>query len=561
MKFRNNTLFSLITLMLLCGMVLDTMAASAGRIDTDFYSDGYLQNIPEFKYNDSIQTTNGTYWVGFDTSNPNNKELRINWSNENKTGSITSRVIDIGGQDTAYAIAEQLDGKLVVTGDVSNSSGASDIFVARFNPNLSLDTSFGINGVAVTDINNQSSVGFDIAVIDGKIVVCGRLLAATTDAVFVRYNSNGSLDTSFDGDGIKIVDIGGTNLALSLAPADSNKIVATGNAGSSLAVYKLNIDGTMDTTFDLDGIALLSLPNGSARGLSVRYVLSTGSISQKILVAGWAANERSTAMARYNLNGSLDTTFGNGGTVVRDFFPGVNESLTDLLFISGNIYSAFQSTNGGAGVVSYDFVTGASNNSFGNDGMVRYPSTDSNCTSITLGRDSSGVSLFLTTGSSDSAKNGLIKLALNPKPTQSNDFDGDGFSDQVIFRPSTANWFILRSSDQTVDIKSFGTNGDVPIDADFDGDGISDLAIFRPSSSQWWFQRSSNGTTFATQFGAANDKPVPGDYDKDGKSDIAIWRPSTGNYLIARSSDNFGSFYGFQFGANGDIPVGTAIYP
>ena len=159
--------------------------------------------------------------------------------------------------------------------------------------------------------------------------------------------------------------------------------------------------------------------------------------------------------------------------------------------------------------------------------------------------------------------NGVDVIAMDdfiygePRASQfhSGDFDGDGVTDSAIYRPSTANWFILNSGNNTVTIDTFGLNGDIPIDGDFDGDQKADLAIFRPSSGVWFFKRSSNGTTLGAQFGQNGDKPVVGDYDKDGLSDIAIWRPSNGNYFILRSSSNFSTFFGYAFGTTGDIPV------
>ena len=144
-----------------------------------------------------------------------------------------------------------------------------------------------------------------------------------------------------------------------------------------------------------------------------------------------------------------------------------------------------------------------------------------------------------------------------PRASQfhSGDFDGDGFSDSAIFRPSSATWFRMNSGSNTFEQENFGLNGDIPIDGDFDGDSKADLAIFRPSSGTWFFKRSSNGTTLGAFFGQNGDKPVVADYDKDGKSDIAIWRPSNGNFFVLRSSDNFATFFAYPFGATGDIPV------
>jgi hypothetical protein len=139
------------------------------------------------------------------------------------------------------------------------------------------------------------------------------------------------------------------------------------------------------------------------------------------------------------------------------------------------------------------------------------------------------------------------------------DFDGDGFADAAVFRPSAGTYFILNSGSNTFNIVPFGANGDLPVQGDFDGDSRADLAIFRPSVGEWWINRSSNNQTVAAQFGATGDRPTPGDYDRDGKTDIAFWRPSNGNYFVLRSRDS--SFFSFQWGTNGDLPVGAALAP
>jgi len=136
------------------------------------------------------------------------------------------------------------------------------------------------------------------------------------------------------------------------------------------------------------------------------------------------------------------------------------------------------------------------------------------------------------------------------------DYDGDGKADPAVFRSGT--WFILKSSDSSVQISSFGTTGDKPIPADYDADGKADLAIHRNASGvgQFWILRSTAGL-FAAGFGNGTDNPVPGDFTGDGKADIAFYRDggTPNNWFVLRSNDGFASFYAFPFGAAGDKPA------
>jgi hypothetical protein len=76
---------------------------------------------------------------------------------------------------------------------------------------------------------------------------------------------------------------------------------------------------------------------------------------------------------------------------------------------------------------------------------------------------------------------------------------------------------------------------------DLDADGKTDPTVFRPSTGQWFFLKSStNYATSATMtLGASTDRPVPGDYDGDGKIDMAVFRPSTGEWTVLTSSSNY----------------------
>jgi hypothetical protein len=130
------------------------------------------------------------------------------------------------------------------------------------------------------------------------------------------------------------------------------------------------------------------------------------------------------------------------------------------------------------------------------------------------------------------------------------DYDGDGKSDIAVFRQGV--WYFIRSTDNSVGIVSFGIAGDVPTVGDYDGDSRSDLAVFR--NGTWYVSKSSDGGGIIVNWGTAGDKPVPADYDNDGKNDFAIYRD--GQWWILRTGD--GGYGVVNFGLSSDLPVPAA---
>jgi len=104
----------------------------------------------------------------------------------------------------------------------------------------------------------------------------------------------------------------------------------------------------------------------------------------------------------------------------------------------------------------------------------------------------------------------------------------------------------------------FGASTDKPVQGDYTGDGKTDVAFWRPSSGQWYIIRSEDFSFFAFPFGTNGDVPAPGDYDGDGKTDPTVFRPSQATWYIARSTA--GTLI-TQFGANGDRPLPNAFVP
>ncbi|KJY31239.1 DUF11 domain-containing protein [Streptomyces katrae] len=235
-----------------------------------------------------------------------------------------------GGYDESRGMVIQADGKIVTVGTtVPAAGGYSDFALARYNPDGSLDPTFngdGDNdGRIQTDLRGGDDVADAVAVqSDGKLVVAGYSSEPDAAGSFTvaRFNPDGSLDTSFDGDGSTFTDFGtaGPQEAFGIAIQAGGAIVAAGTSGTDVAVARYNaVDGSLDTGFDGDGKVITGFAGGSATAYDV-----TLQSDNKIVIAGRAgynypSNDSDFALARYNPNGSLDTTFDGDGRVTTAF--------------------------------------------------------------------------------------------------------------------------------------------------------------------------------------------------------------------------------------------------
>ena len=223
--------------------------------------------------------------------------------------------IGIASTDEAYSVTVQTDGKIVVAG-LSDGNFA----LVRYNANGSLDTSFNTTGKVVTDLGiNTTDGGYAVkAQADGKLVVAGM---SAGDFAVVRYNANGSLDTTFNGTGKVLTDLGNkTNdggYALSLQ-ADGKLVVAgftqTGEFNNNFAVVRYNTNGSLDTSFNSTGKVVTDIGSNTIDDKAHSVIVQPDG---KMVVAG-ASGDRNFTLARYNTNGSLDTSFNSTGKVVTD---------------------------------------------------------------------------------------------------------------------------------------------------------------------------------------------------------------------------------------------------
>ncbi|MCP3879389.1 MAG: hypothetical protein GY701_13515, partial [Sulfitobacter sp.] len=223
------------------------------------------------------------------------------------------------GDDLAASVTMQSDGKIQVSGSSDNGSD-KDLALVRYNTDGSLDTSFDGDGILTTAFGSANDFGNSVAVqSDGKILVAGTSFDGSDwDFSLARYNTDGSLDTSFDGDGKLTTGFAGDDASsLDLSVQGDGKILLAGyiNIGGNydFALARYNTDGSLDTSFDGDGVLTTAVGSGADFGHSLA-VQSDG----KILVAGRSHNgsDDDFALVRYDTDGSLDTTFGGGDGMV-----------------------------------------------------------------------------------------------------------------------------------------------------------------------------------------------------------------------------------------------------
>jgi uncharacterized delta-60 repeat protein len=235
--------------------------------------------------------------------------------------------------DYLFKVALQSDGKIVTAGSTSGTS----FLLARFNADGSLDQTFGNNGSAETTFGDQTAAARAIVVqADGKIIVVGVSGAGPyselNDFALARYNSDGSLDQTF-GTGGKVrthfPGVGNTgSSATSVALQSDGKLVVGGYRKQSdrtpheFALARYNSNGTLDSAFGQSGKVTTRLGLGDA--YSFGLVLQSNG---RIVLAGYSTTtlDHDFSLVAYTANGTLDSTFGNGGFVTTDFAGGTDD--------------------------------------------------------------------------------------------------------------------------------------------------------------------------------------------------------------------------------------------
>jgi uncharacterized delta-60 repeat protein len=259
------------------------------------------------------------------------------------------------------ALTIQADGKIVVAGSVAGAFA-----LARFNPDGSLDGSFGSSGLVTTSFAEGDAVGNALAIqANGLIVAAG---SAGGKFALARYTIDGSLDGSFGTSGqLTTWFAGGSAWANAVTIQTDGKIVAAGGDGRKFALARYEADGALDNRFGGDGTVRTDFGSQAKD-----YVIGATLQADGKIVAAGKSGYQWFALARYQPNGSLDPSFGDQGKIRTSFGPGVRASADDVVVQAdrrivvagwaGNNYVSFALTRYRS--------NGTLDPSFGGDGRV-----------------------------------------------------------------------------------------------------------------------------------------------------------------------------------------------
>ena len=336
--------------------------------------------------------------------------------------------------DIANAVAVQADGKLVVVGTTYNQNDFSDedFVVARYNTDGTLDNTFGSRGRVKTDFPGLAAVPSSVVIQpDGKIVVAGGAFPLFTflgNFEVVRYNRNGSLDTSFGNGGIVTTTFPEGSYASDVALQSDGKIIAAGTvfvdfdpgemSDTDFALARYNPDGTPDATFGSGGQISTDFLGHEDDAFSV-LIQPDGKI-----VAVGSANDPATfydfAAARYLSNGTIDTTFGVAGKVHTDFGDqNFDRARSAALQPDGRIVAAGFAISHGGGVQNFAVArytsSGVLDTTFSRDGktQIDFGNCCQSATKVLLQSDGKIITVGGSNG--ESSDDDFLLARLNPR--------------------------------------------------------------------------------------------------------------------------------------------------
>jgi len=334
----------------------------------------------------------------------------------------------LGGSNTLNSIALQNDGKIIASGEYDFGTNGTNCFLTvRYNADGSIDTTFNSiwEGVIFTTFGARSGAHTNAVQQDGKILVAGFTADSATnqadfDIMVVRYNSNGSLDTTFNGTGIVTIDTSNHGIVRNIQLQPDGKIILAGSFeglgnimrlmpdgsidttfngagytgsiqtnvythlkllengkilfGTGFTLFRYNNDGTPDTTFGTSGKTTAVLTGASMRAFDVAANGDIFVIGQR-----YVNNAYTNFLSKFKANGTLDSTFGSSGLIVDSPVTGLSHG-TSIAILENTVYGGYSvgpATNYDNKVIAYT-PGGAIDTTFGSGGSITFSISSSN---------------------------------------------------------------------------------------------------------------------------------------------------------------------------------------
>lgn len=416
---------------------------SDGKVVAAGFANGALNDFALARY-----SSNGILDTSFDTD-----------------GKVS--IVEVSAQEI-HGVIVQSDGKIVAGGFAANATD-NDFAVYRFTSTGALDTTFGTGGKVITPIGtgNERITGLAIQS-GGELVAAGFSFNGTdNDFALVRYNSNGSLDTTFDGDGKLTTAIGsGTDEAKGVLIQGDGKIVVGGFTSSSLrsefVLARYLTAGTLDTDFDADGIVVTPIEGGNDE-IKAIGMQSNG----KLIAAGYAFGVNGNlnndfAIARYNGDGSLDGRTTTAIGTKDDAAHALVIQPDDKIVVGGAaLITVFSETTSDFALVRY-LANGFLDTSFGTGGQVTTPIGTGNESVSALALQADGK--IVAAGTAFVGTNNAVAVArYTATGVLDTTFDGDGKLTTVIGTGSSFGKGVQIQADGKILVGGMASNG-----SDFD---------------------------------------------------------------------------------------------
>lgn len=314
------------------------------------------------------------------------------------------------GWDAATGLALQSDGKIVVAGTVVIGTN-TDFGMIRYTSNGSLDTTFGVQGKVATPIGNLDDHMTSMKIQpDGKILLAGTPQDSIGHFAVIKYLPDGDVDSTFGIDGIQTTSFDPFAYCTSIAIQADGKIVLAGHSGSQIvdfALARYHPDGSIDSSFGTFGKIITDIGWEAPNGANALVIQPDG----KIVAGGFAQSYPvgDFCLIRYNVDGSLDSTFNMDGKVTTSISQ-FNDYLTALAIqADGKIIAAGLTNNGDPNFTNYDFaltrynVDGSLDIDFGTSGKVitSFGTSDDGANSVAIQPDGRIIVLGQTSGYQD----------------------------------------------------------------------------------------------------------------------------------------------------------------